>query len=194
MKPLSALLLFMAALSISGCALSPQTINIQPQVALDDAVARGDGRTLALTVTDERKTRVLGTRGGVYAATSEISTAADIRPAIRDELARQLDKLGFRVVDSGADADAALKVIVDSIEYQASGAPVIKSVETAATIRVQARVDNREYTGRYRGTRTTDVFTAPDVEENEAMINAAVERVLERLLHDTELQDFLRGS
>lgn len=193
MKPLSAMLLFLAALSISGCALSPQSINIQPQVALEDVVPRGDGQALALTVADERKTRVVGTRGGVYAATSEISTAADIRPAIRDELARQLDKLGFRVVDSGAEA-ATLKVIVDSIEYQASGAPVVDTVETAATIRVQARVDNREYTGRYRGTRTTEVFTAPDVEENEAMINAAVARVLERLLSDTELQDFLRGS
>lgn len=193
MKPLSALLLFLAVLSISGCALSPQSINIQPQVTLENVVPRGDGRALALTVADERKTRVVGTRGGVYAATSEISTAADIRPAIRDELARQLDKLGFRIVDSGAEA-ATLKVIVDSIEYQASGSPVVDTVETAATIRVQARVDNREYSGRYRGTRTTEVFTAPDTEENEAMINAAVARVLERLLSDTELQDFLRGS
>lgn len=193
MKPLSAMSLFLAVLSISGCALSPQTINIQPQVALEDVVPRGDGRALALTVTDERKTRVVGTRGGVYAATSEISTAADIRPAIRDELARQLDKLGFRVVDSGAEA-ATLKVIVDSIEYRASGSPVVDTVETAATVRVQAQVSNREYSGRYRGTRTTEVFTAPDTEENEAMINAAVARVLERLLSDTELQDFLRGS
>lgn len=193
MKPLSAMLLFLAVLSISGCALSPQTINIQPQVALEDVVPRGDGRALVLTVADERKTRVVGTRGGIYAATSEISTIADIRPAIRDELARQLDKLDFRVVDSGAEA-ATLKVIVDSIEYRASGSPVVDTVETAATVRVQAQVNNREYTGRYRGTRTTEVFTAPDTEENEAMINAAVARVLERLLSDTELQDFLRGS
>lgn len=193
MKCQSKSFIILLSLFISACALSPQTIDIRPSVELSNSADTGKGRTVAVTVVDDRKSAVIGTRGGVYASTSEIRTSDDIKTPIRDELANRLRELGFVVMDSAESADATLKLIVDSIEYAASGEPVVRSVETAATMRVIAKVKNREYTGRYRGTRTTDVLTAPDVEDNEAMINAAVSRVLERLLTDVELHAFLRS-
>lgn len=181
------------ALLVGACALSPQTIQIKPGVELQERGNIGQGRALSVQVRDNRDSPVVGTRGGVYASTSEIRTAADIGTPIRHELADRLRVLGFRIVDAGQQADADLTIMVDAISYEATGEPVVRSVETAATVRVRAGIGNREYSGRYRASRTTKVLKAPGVEDNEEMINAAVSRVLERLLADRELLDFLRG-
>lgn len=194
MNPLMKSILALIVLLMSACALSPQTVNIHPKVDLKDRVVSGNDRLVSLTVSDGRSSRVVGTRGGIYAETSEISTNADISPAIRAELVSGLRKLGFQVVDSGQTAAASLTVVIDTIDYTASGAPLTDSVETSATVRAQAQQGNREFSGRYRGTRTTEVLKAPGVEENEAMINAAISRVLERLLTDPKLLAFLRGE
>lgn len=179
---------------LAGCALSPQTINISPSVDLSKITDTGHGRRVALEVADNRGTRVVGRRGGVYATTSEISTSADIKTPIRNELSKSLQAMGYQVVPAGESADAELRLIVDQILYDTGGGNVVKEIETSATVRVVSRVDNREYTGRYRGKRTTEVLKAPDADKNEAMINAALSHVLERVLSDDELHKFMQGQ
>jgi len=177
-----------------GCALSPQSINIDPAIDTSGLSTMADGPALALAVDDNRGGDVLGTRGGVYAGTAEIRTTGDIRAPVRRELAAALETMGYRVVESGNSADADLRVIIDEVNYQAIGDSVVKAVEIAVVLRVAATVDNREYTGRYRGRRTTDVLTPPNTEKNETMINEALSHVLERVLTDSELHTFLRGK
>ncbi len=176
---------------LSGCALSPQTVDLDPRIDPANISQRASDRTIALQVNDNRGTSVVGTRGGVYSSTSEISTSEDIKTPIRNVLAESLQAMGYRVVGPGDQADAELTVVVDSIDYTTTGENVVKSVETAATLRAIGKVGNREYTGRYRGKRTTEVFTAPDVAKNEDMINKAVSHVLERILADSELHQFM---
>ena len=185
--------LVLSVVVLGGCALSPQTVNVQPSIDTAKLGQTGNGRSVALDVADDRGTPVIGTRGGIYSKTSEIRTAADIKTSLRNETARALQAMGYRVVAANGAADASLKVIIDSIDYTAIGENVVKAVEVAVTLRIVSKVDNREYTGRYRGRRSTDVLTAPDTEKNEKMINAAVSHVLERVLADTELHKFMRG-
>jgi len=178
---------------LAGCALSPQTVSINPQIDLAEINQQGDKQNLSLQIADDRGTRIVGTRGGVYPETSEISTGEDIKTPIRNVLTKALRDMGYNVVGESEQSSATFKVIVDSLSYKTESENVMKAIETAASIRVVAIKGNREYTGRYRGKRTTEVLKAPNEERNAEMINAALSHVLQRLLDDSELHQFLRG-
>lgn len=193
MQYLSRLSVFMLLAVMVACALSPQRVAIRPQIDPSGANAIGNEAAVSLQIVDNRPSRIIGTRGGIYASTSEISTVEDIRTPIRTELASALRTLGYKVVEDGQAADAELKILIDAIEYTNKGGTVTKSIETVATVRAVCKVGNREYTGRYRGMRTEKVLTVPDAEENEAMVNAALSQVLKRMLADQQLLEFMRG-
>jgi len=180
-------------LLVGGCALSPQTVNIAPSIDTANLDKIGEGKKVALDIADNRGTAVVGTRGGVYADTAEITTDADVKIPMREELVSALQAMGYRVVQASEAADAALSVIIDTIKYSAIDKTVGKSVEIAAAVRVISKVGNLEYNGRYRSKRTTDVLKAPDTAENEKMINVAVSHVLERVLADSKLHAFMQG-
>jgi uncharacterized lipoprotein len=179
---------------LAACALSPQTVNIRPSLDMSEANAIGQGTRITLQVIDNRTSRVIGTRGGVYADTSTISTASDITTPIRGELVPGLRALGYEVVDSGQSAKADLRVLIDAIEYKTIEGRVLTDIETAATVRAVAKVGNREFTGRYRGTQTKEVLRKPSPEDNDELVNTAVSRVLERMLTDRELLEFMRDG
>jgi uncharacterized lipoprotein len=179
---------------LAACALSPQTVNIRPSLDMSEANAIGQGTRITLQVIDNRTSRVIGTRGGVYADTSTISTASDITTPIRGELVPGLRALGYEVADSGQSAKADLRVLIDAIEYKTIEGRVLTDIETAATVRAVAKVGNREFTGRYRGTQTQEVLRKPSPEDNDELVNTAVSRVLERMLTDRELLEFMRDG
>lgn len=193
MKSVYQTVFFGLLLLLGGCALSPQTVSIAPSIDTAKLDKSGNGKRIALDIADNRGTGVIGTRGGVYPDTSEIRTSADIKTPMREELGRALQAMGYRVVPAVESADASLSVIIDTIKYTALDKTVGKSIEIVATVRVVSKVKSREYTGRYRSKRTTDVLKSPDIAENEEMINAAVSHVLERILGDSELHAFMRG-
>lgn len=179
---------------LTACALSPQTVNIRPDIDLSQANAIGQDTKVALQVIDNRSSRVIGSRGGVYADTANISTASDITTPIRGELVAALRKLGYEVVSADQAHKADLRVLVDAIEYRTTGGRVLTDIETAATVRAVARVGNREFTGRYRGTQTKEVLRTPSQQDNDELVNAAISRVLERMLTDRELLEFMRDG
>lgn len=186
--------LVIGLLLLAGCALSPQVVSLNPELDMNNFNAVGAGKRVALQVIDNRPGRVVGSRGGIYADTSSISTTADIAAPIRTEFAAALNKLGFNVVTAGDTADAELRLLIDVLEYKTAGGSVIRSIETAAALRTIGKVGNREFTGRYRATRSKDVVKTPGPEENEALINAVISRVLERALEDQALLEFLRDG
>ncbi|MDZ7735231.1 MAG: YajG family lipoprotein [Gammaproteobacteria bacterium] len=193
MKSVYQTVFFGLLLLLGGCALSPQTVSIAPVLIRPNSIKAAMAKGSRYDVADNRGTAVVGTRGGVYADTSEITTDADVKTPMREELVSALQAMGYRVVQAGEPADAALSVIIDTIKYSAIDKTVGKSIEIAATVRVISKVGNREYTGRYRSKRTTDVLKAPDATENEKMIDAAVSHVLERVLTDSELHTFMHS-
>lgn len=179
---------------LAACARSPQTVNIRPDLDLSQANAIGQGTRVTLQVVDNRSSRVIGSRGGVYADTANISTANDITTPIYGELVPGLRALGYEVVGADQASKADLRVLVDAIEYRTIGGRVLTDIETAATVRAVARVGNREFTGRYRGTQTKEVLRAPSQADNDELVNAAISRVLERMLTDRELLEFMRDG
>ncbi|NIR29088.1 MAG: hypothetical protein GWN84_07185 [Gammaproteobacteria bacterium] len=184
----------LAATALAACALSPQVVSVRPALETAEHRTIGEGTRLALNVVDARPSSVIGQRGGVYEKTASIRTEGDVAPAVRRELVRALEAVGFSIPEAGGPADAALTVEVASIVYTARGGTFVRGVDTSATVRAEARRGSRTFTGRYRGTQTKNVMTAPGADENEALINAAVSNVLQRLVADAELLGFLAGG
>ena len=85
------------ALSLTGCALSPQQIEVKPTAEVQPA-NRGNNQPVQVIAVDSRDSKAFGSRGGVYKDTSLVQPANDLRPAIAarygfDALPQALDHL-----------------------------------------------------------------------------------------------------
>ena len=85
------------SLAAASCARSPQVVILSP--ALSGPPGKiAVPRTVELSVRDDRSSKVIGSRGGVYAATSTITTQDDISPSLTELLAQKLEQQGYTVV------------------------------------------------------------------------------------------------
>ena len=53
-------------LALGGCAMSPQSVQINPSVVVSESARNALSSSVSVTVFDERLTPVIGHRGGVY--------------------------------------------------------------------------------------------------------------------------------
>jgi len=173
-------------LLLSGCALSPQVVSVQP--ALDTAALPQDGaaNTLAFTVKDVRTNAVVGYRGGVY-DTATITLAEDATARIQAGLEQALAARGFSVVQSGTPASVTLLVELVELGYKVTQGQVTRVVEVTAAIRARSQSGAVTRTGEYRDTRTQESVKPPSDSQNEAQINEVLSAALQRLVADAEL-------
>jgi uncharacterized lipoprotein len=181
----------LVALSLSGCALSPQTVPLQPSLAIDETNI-GQGRTIALDAVDHRTDKTVGTRGGVYRDSAIISTGEDVAAALRRSMSDALGAQGFRVLEPGAAADLSMTVGLEKLSYKAYGEPVVRTLEIAAKVsNAVARGDER-YSASAGITDTRNVLRAPAPADNEAYINDTLAKALEKLLSDPRYVEFVK--
>ncbi|HTT07527.1 MAG TPA: YajG family lipoprotein [Gammaproteobacteria bacterium] len=190
-KPAAGWLLFLMAMcGLAACALSPQTVDIAPSISVNPETI-GHERRVALSVIDARVRPVLGTRGGVYGDTATLSPSGDITAGVRKAVAEALVTKGFKIADA-PPADLSMRIEVNDVGYAGKGAPVVRKVGTAAKVSVIASREGREYTSHAAVTQSKEVLEAPDVAENQTLINTTLSKALEKLLNDPGLMDFLR--
>ena len=181
--------LALIALCFSACALSPQTVRMQPALDVSQVPQRTEGTTMALNVVDSRAGKVVGYRGGIY-ATASISADADMVATIRAELARAFGQLGYGVVEPGAEAAITLEVEIGELGYDVTEDRVTRTIATVAAVRGSATSGNITRTGEYRDRRTKEVLKAPSEAENETLLNEVLSAALQRLVADPDLLKF----
>ncbi len=177
------------ALVLAACAVSPQTVALTPRLDVASP-AIGRGRALVLEVVDVRPHVHFGSRGGVY-DTALIAPRTDVAAAVRDALAERLVASQFQIVEAGADGAPALRVEIQRIDYRLDQRTVPAQVSTAARVRAVARNGATTLAGQYESSRSLQVLTLPDEARNEALLEAAVARALERILQDPAILDLL---
>jgi uncharacterized lipoprotein len=188
---LGRLLVLMMLCDLTGaCALSPQTVDIAPSITTNPGTI-GQGRRVALAVADARSHPELGTRGGVYGDTATLSPSGDVTVGVKKAVAEALVTQGFKVIDA-PPADLEMRLQVDELNYTAQGAPVVRKVDTAAKVSVIVSRGSQQYTSNARITQSQEVLKAPEVAENQVMVNTTLSKALEKLLNDPGLMDFLR--
>ncbi len=184
-------ILMIAVILLAGCALSPQTVNINPALDIKSSSAATKPTIVELTVVDSRGTQVLGQRGGIYEETSDISTDANMTASLARNLATALNTLGYQVARQGEAGDAVLTVKINKLTYSVGQEKLLYKVETRAEVQAVCRKGTREFTGGYSATRKKDFVKVPSMDENETIVNEALAVALQTMLKDTDLIAFV---
>ena len=173
-------------LVLSGCALSPQVVSVQPPLDTTALPQDGAASTLAFAVKDVRTDAVVGYRGGVY-DTATITLSGDSIAHIQAGLEQALAARGFSVVPAGTPASVTLLVELVELGYKVTQGQVTRVVEVTSTIRASSQSGEVTRTGEYRDTRTQESVKPPSDSQNEALINDVLSAALQRLVADAEL-------
>ena len=177
-------------LAAASCARSPQVVVLSP--ALTGPPGKiAVPRTVELSVRDDRGSKVIGSRGGLYAETSTITTEGDIGPGLTELLSEKLEQQGYTVIAPGSGGQVKLRVELQKLTYETGGSAVIE-VKLSSSVGVTCTKGGETLTSRY-GTDYTEEFfaAAPDEKKNSELINMVVGKSLDHMLGDTELRDFM---
>jgi uncharacterized lipoprotein len=173
---------------ISGCAVSPQSIVINPQVAASGP-AYGQGRALVINVDDRRSSGVLGSRGGVYETSSLITISNDINGALLLAAQSAAAQLGFDGTSSAKPA--TLTLALDELIYDTQTQSLINTVTIIAKITLTTTIGSSTHTGHYQTERSHKLPQLPDAQKNQDIISEALSTSLERGFSDISLANFL---
>ena len=177
-------------LILQACALSPQTINILPDLSTVD-IKPVNGKRLALNVRDSRVTRVVGYRGGIY-NTAAISTQENVIIPIYTKLSHTLENQGFTVVDRGTTAAASLEVDLKKLSYIVKQQKIPWKVEVSAVISAKATAGTKTVSSNFEDSLNKDFAKSPAPGENEKLINNVISKLLQRILQDESIAGIIR--
>lgn len=175
---------------LGGCAISPQSIQLNPSVTVPQS-NMGQGRSINLTVVDQRKVKALGSRGGIYARTALVTIDGGPEEPIRQELAGALSGYGFNVINA-VNADINLNIDIETLGYESVGNTFPKQVKNNILLKATCTKNGSEFSSRYAANKVEELLVEPTAGQNERMINSLVSRGLSALMTDQRLLDFLR--
>jgi uncharacterized lipoprotein len=189
-KALQSLCVTGAVLWLSACAYSPQQLNVQPVLTIGSGETYGNGRPIAVSASDQRANRVLGSLGGVYKNSSTITISNDLESALTRAANGLLATQGF-VVNSADSSAVQLHIVVDSITYDTPDEGVGQTVKLHSALRAEGTKGGETFSGRYESDSDRRSVTKPDAKENEKMVSELLSNTLKRMFEDPHLRQFL---
>ncbi|WP_346841013.1 YajG family lipoprotein [Metapseudomonas otitidis] len=188
-----ALLGLLAALSLTlvGCALSPQQLSPQPKLT-GPLTPVGQGQPVVVRVADGRPSPVLGTRGGLYADTSNVTVQGqDILPRLQAEAEAAVRLLGFTPSANAYNAPQ-LTLTLAELKYQSPKEGMyVTEADISATFRVDVQNATRRYSGRYGASLNQRFGTAPNQETNTKLVSNVLSDALTRAFKDPTIGQLL---
>ena len=177
-------------LAIGGCAAFNEDITLRP-VSRVEASSIGQGQRVAVTVVDERPSRLLGIRGHLRSA--EIRAVQDVPQVVGDAIRRGLQNQGFEPVPHTDAEPVTLEVQIKTFNYDATGGGgfFTGGIYTNAVFKVVAHNGDSDFDQVYRSEITDEAFITPTEAEDSAQINQTLSDVLDRVLSDQQLLNFL---
>ncbi len=188
MKQITVLTIFIFALS--ACMLNPQIIRVDPTLTEAKASPGDTGTSFKLVVQDLRDSYILGQRGSDEAQSGAVKSAKDISPEIKQRLNDEFNNAGFMIDDS---SDNQLVVNIVRLNYLAYGSGRINKVEVSAEINASAVTADGNFSKQYKARHAQQVLKAPDKEKNEVLVNKVLGAVVQRVLDDEELLQYLNN-
>lgn len=173
---------------LSGCALSPQAVDIYPQVQVTGP-AYGQGRQISVEVNDQRAIQALGSRGGVYGNTSTITINNNLAAAVQTAAQNALQQLGFNGNSSAKPAQMVISI--ETLTYDTTQNKLIYNVALEAVLKVTTTVDGSIHEGSYTTLGKHQFGQAPDAAKNASIINKLLSDTIDRAFSDPNLARFM---
>ncbi|OED50489.1 hypothetical protein ACH42_01095 [Endozoicomonas sp. (ex Bugula neritina AB1)] len=176
-------------LVLGGCAMSPQSISVNPKVELAESVKNTADGSVSVTVFDERLSPVVGYRGGVYEATA-ITTSDNLAVALRSVTEQSLQEMGMTATASHNIPQ--FQIYLDTLEYKVPDGSYVTQVDVKAKIRAVLFNGSERFEGSYSVDITERVAKAPSDKKNQELVDKVLGDVLGRLFADQKFQNFIR--
>lgn len=174
----------------AGCAqLSPQEVMLKPVIDTENLI-QGAG-SIELIVIDARVDRTIGSRGGAYASTSNITTTQPPEQLIEELALQVMGKAGLDV--TATFADKQMQIRLNGLSYKTEKYKTsVKRTTVKAEISVEVTNGGTVYKNAYQSSEYQDTVGYPSEEKNEEMLNNVFNRVLNRMFSDPSLSEFLQ--
>ena len=189
MTSLLRLMFLVVPFYLSGCAWAPQRLTIKAEPRFSKS-AIGSGTTVAVQVIDARPSKIIGYRG-LDSALAEIHTEQDVGNIFQDKLIEGLKQKGFNAIPYDGQSTLTLRAEIRLIEYSTSTDMWKGSIQAKAIVAAYSRKADRIHDRIYRTEREQAVLEAPLARTNERLINSVISEVLQRIVEDQNLTEFL---
>lgn len=147
---------------------------------------------MVVRVADGRPSPVLGTRGGLYADTSNVTVQGqDILPRLQAEAEAAVRLLGFTPSPNAYNAPQ-LTLTLAELKYQSPKEGMyVTEADISATFRVDVQNATRRYSGRYGASLNQRFGTAPNQETNTKLVSNVLSDALTRAFKDPTIGQLL---
>lgn len=159
----------------TGCALSPQIINLDDSSPLESSSAQ-IGRSALVRVRDLRQeTEQLGYRGGSQPKMAPLLARPSLQQALQTKMQNSLQQLGF----GGSSPFEPLKVdlVIEQFDYQCNQGVWVNQCQLAITLKLSIDSDSGSTAQPFTLKEQRSVVTAPRVGYNEDWINQSIDKL-----------------
>jgi uncharacterized lipoprotein len=179
-----------AVIGLSGCALTPQNLHLEPAVTIQPTPV-ASGTIVGLAVEDNRSTQKLGEVGDPNTQMVDVSLTEDFRPHIYEEVARTLTALGFNVAPYSDNLERSLMIDVRRLELSSTKQAFVFDTELRAELGAVARNGGDTYDRLYYVRTRKETAAPPFLKDSNALVNTAVSQALDDMLSDQRLFELL---
>jgi uncharacterized lipoprotein YajG len=183
--------LLVTALFIGGCAWTPHSVDLQPQVGMAQTSV-GAGTRLYMRFIGERDDMIVGHRA-VGQDGAKI-TAEQLPSVVEGQLREGETKKGYMLVPSQDGSDATVTFRLRSFKLGIERGFWSGGQNVAAALSVDARRASKDYSNVYRHESEKRVQVIPDGHEIDQVMTAALSEILSKALSDGNLDLFLTGK
>ncbi|MCO1333438.1 YajG family lipoprotein [Microbulbifer sp. OS29] len=185
------LLILVGTLVLAACAHSPLQIWLQPQVQVAPE-AIGEGYSMSISGVNELPGGGLGSLGGVYADTAQVTIGNDAGEAIAAGLRQGFSNWSFRMSDGAPQVDVVAKLV--KLTYNSPNTFYTTQIDTSAEINLEVKIGPRTYFGTYSTSGKDRNLVKPSREEVQSRVNGLLSATLQRVFEDQKLKNFLRTN
>ncbi|MCF7203808.1 YajG family lipoprotein [Pseudomonas oligotrophica] len=181
----------LCALTLAGCALSPQQLDPDPKLT-GTINPVGQGQPVVVRVVDGRSSPALGTRGGLYPETSSIIVPANkVLPKLQAQTEAAVRLLGFTPSPNAYNAPQ-LTLTLAELKYQSPKEGLyVTEANIGATLRVEVQNGGRRYNGRYGASLNQRFGMAPNEQTNTKLVSDVLSDALTRVFRDQSIGQLL---
>ena len=188
-RSLGVLVIVLAAVT-QGCALKPQKLHLDPDVAYNGEPTTSD-TLIGFSFSDDRPTQLLGEVGDPNKEMVPVTLDENFIPLLTEKLTAGLEKRGFKAVPESDAMTRSLKVSIDSLVLNSVKTPVTFQTELKAEVTAAAVNGNERYQRVYYVRTYQETAGPPYEKHSNQLVNQAVSQALNEVLKDNKLFDML---
>lgn len=178
-------------LTLTGCVLAPQTIELDTTADIDPPVG-SIKRGALVRVVDQRtvsEADVIGLRGGRDAERSPLKAQDSLETLLTQRLQDSLAQAGF----GGSSPLEPIKVqlTVNQFDYLCNDGVWVNDCSIKVNMELSVIDGTKTFTKPYGASETRRVATAPVSEYNQEWVNAMLDGVWTRMFADEEFRAFV---